>query len=249
MLQGVGKLRQLESLTFYTTRVDCEGLEHLAGLQGLANFGFWKGDRGEYAENYSEACIAVFAELPSISSLNLHALPLSAAAIDTLPVNDKIKRVSFGEGVPFQPILEYAQKIPHAKISVGTEGWKLSEGAVVLPYHVKDDDLRNLRSVRGLLSLRFAGTTDLTDAGLAYLVGTKLKQLSLLNANQVTDAGIEHVSKIRTLESLDLRDCSQVTDASIEHLRQLPNLRTVKSFGTRIDRDAFKAALPQCEIE
>ena len=63
--------------------------------------------------------------------------------------------------------------------------------------------------------------TQVTDAGLELVKGmTSLDMLSL-SSPQVTDAGLEHLKRLTNLRFLSLND-TQVTDAGLEHLKGQP---------------------------
>jgi internalin A len=67
--------------------------------------------------------------------------------------------------------------------------------------------------------------TQVTDAGLAHLSGLMTLERLTLVATQVTDAGLAHLTGLTGLETLNLSE-TQVTDAGISELQKaLPNCR------------------------
>ena len=83
--------------------------------------------------------------------------------------------------------------------------------------------------------LYYVGFTDaqVTDAGLEHLKGlTSLNKLRLKGA-QVTDAGLKHLKGMTSLWYLDLRN-TQITDAGLEHLNGLTSLNTLWLADTKI---------------
>ncbi len=67
---------------------------------------------------------------------------------------------------------------------------------------------------------------NVTDAGLRHLSG--LANLELLNVQyrNVGDEGLKHLRGLTKLKDLDL-DSTKVTDAGLEHLRGLTSLRVL----------------------
>lgn len=248
VLRRVGRLTQLKSLEFYTLRLDCRGLAHLAGLRKLTRFDYSLGDSGPFVQNYEDSCVSVFSKLPELQDLNLHALPLTPAAVAMLPTSKQLARVQFGGQIPVSALLRYSQATPSTRIDYGGLGWRLADGEVRLPHWVTNDDLGELKNIANLHTLFFERPDAVTDEGLAHLRPLRLKQLDLVQARNLTDAGIAHVSEIETLESLNLWYCEKLTNAAIADLKRLPKLKQIKLFGTKIDEQAFKSAMPNCEI-
>ena len=78
----------------------------------------------------------------------------------------------------------------------------------------------------------------------------RLKRLTLTDRH-FTDAGLESIQGLTSLERLDLGFCLGVTDAGLENLKGLTNLRYLDlSFTDTTDEGAvtLQAALPNCEI-
>jgi uncharacterized protein YjbI with pentapeptide repeats len=72
-----------------------------------------------------------------------------------------------------------------------------------------------------------------TDAGLEHLKGlTSLQDLDL-TGTQVTDAGLEHLKALTSLQVLDLSG-TQVTDAGLEHLKGSTSLWKLNLSGTQV---------------
>lgn len=85
-----------------------------------------------------------------------------------------------------------------------------------------DDDLRTLRGWTDLFELSIA-SEQISDAGLAHL--TQLKSLSTLELRspRVTDAGLAHLSRLTTLRALSLRR-AHVSRDGLTRLSLLPML-------------------------
>jgi hypothetical protein len=93
--------------------------------------------------------------------------------------------------------------------------------------------------------------TDVGDAGLAELTTLpRLWNLSLWGARQVTDAGVEHLTRIQTLSHLDLKGTA-VTDEGVKHLAKLSRLRYLSLPTPKVTLQAAQEvsrALPECSV-
>lgn len=70
-------------------------------------------------------------------------------------------------------------------------------------------------------------TTDGELARLPSLPGiTSLRELSLSDCEQITDAGLVHLRSLASLQKLELHSCDRITDAGVKSIRQaLPNCK------------------------
>lgn len=103
---------------------------------------------------------------------------------------------------------------------------------------VGDEGLKQLTELKGLRVLLLAGSR-VTDDGLALL--KQFPQLTRITLpNSTTDAGMQHVLEIKSLENLDLR-YTQVTDETFSHLDKLENLTQLDIGRTRITAESIPA--------
>ena len=93
---------------------------------------------------------------------------------------------------------------------------------------------------------------DLDDDDLRKVARLKhLQRIGLQGAN-VTDAGLEHLHGMTSLEHLDLLNNMRVTDAGIEHLGGLINLRWLSLEGTQVTSEGvekLQETLSECKVE
>jgi Leucine-rich repeat (LRR) protein len=71
-----------------------------------------------------------------------------------------------------------------------------------------------------------------------------------LNGHHISDAMLEHLGELTSLQRLDLRN-TPITDAGLKHLGQLVNLETLYLYGAPVTDDGVKnlqQALPNCKI-
>jgi hypothetical protein len=250
VLKHVGQMPNLKSLSFYTAHVDCRGMKYLSGLKSLNYFHFWKGDAGNFADNFDDSCMGVFSTLPNLESLNLHALPLTEVGIRLLPVSERLLLVSFRDDAPIPAVLNYAKSNPQAEIEISSCRIRIADGGVCLPSSVTDEDLELLTTIEGLreLSLGNIEAEKITDQGLAYLSPLKLTAFRLNHNKNITDEGIESLAKIQSLEDLNLWCCEHVTNQCIPDLAELPNLKRLNIGGTKIDLKLLREIIPNCEV-
>ena len=72
----------------------------------------------------------------------------------------------------------------------------------------------------------------------------------VLRDTGVTDAGLEYLEAIPTLERLDLAG-TKITDRGLVHLKRLPRTGWLSVDGTGVTTDGmndFRQALPNCEL-
>jgi hypothetical protein len=114
------------------------------------------------------------------------------------------------------------------------------EGTVInvsFPFGTKRDEvLPALPHLKGLPGLRLVGLgyCGLTDADLATLKDLKQVANFLLNNNQITDAGLEHLAGLTAARDLFLSDNRGITDKGLAHLKGLTGLRLLSLEGTQV---------------
>jgi Leucine-rich repeat (LRR) protein len=79
----------------------------------------------------------------------------------------------------------------------------------------------------------------ITDAGIAGLSASPIEELDLSGCEQLTDACIPHLVKMRNLKSLNLR-YTQLTDAGVAQLASVAGLRVLGLSSTRISDGCFE---------
>jgi len=101
----------------------------------------------------------------------------------------------------------------------------------ILSYHegvarITDAGLVHIADIPNLESLCLHGMRNITDDGIAHL--SKMRSLKKLEigSSQVTDRGLGYLLQIKTLERLELpQDQKGITDTGLAYLAQLTNLR------------------------
>ncbi len=114
---------------------------------------------------------------------------------------------------------------------------------------IGDDQLTPLEKLDNVVWLNLANTK-VTNAGLEHVA--KLKKLEKLHLERTSigDDGLAHLKGLENLAYLNLYG-TQVTDAGLEHLTPLKNLRRLYLWQTKVTPDgaaSLQAALPELKI-
>ena len=111
----------------------------------------------------------------------------------------------------------------------------------LVPMEVSDDGFRHIGRSERLESLILMYCRDTTDVATNHIVG--LPKLKKYHAGYtlITDASLELLSRIKSLEEISFEGCKFITDAGIPFLTTLPNLREI-SFGgcPKVTRSGIK---------
>jgi hypothetical protein len=88
-------------------------------------------------------------------------------------------------------------------------------------------------------SLDLSGCIKITNAGLDHLTKmTKMQSLNLNYCGQITDAGLGHLSNMTAMQSLNLFGCNQITDTGLNHLSRMTAMQSLNLFGCNKITDA-----------
>ncbi|MEZ6066007.1 MAG: hypothetical protein R3B90_09930 [Planctomycetaceae bacterium] len=97
-----------------------------------------------------------------------------------------------------------------------------------------------LKEKDGVVTQADCASAPITDENVTLFQGTpSLKLLSLQNAT-ITDDGLAIVDHLPGLVSISLQRCSQVTNPGLEHLTRAESLREVKLLYTTISDDGLE---------
>lgn len=101
----------------------------------------------------------------------------------------------------------------------------------LMPMDVSDDSFRHVGRSQQLESLILMYCRDTTDVATRHIV--PLPNLKKYHAGYtlITDASLEMLSRIKSLEEISFEGCKFITDASIPFLTNLPRLREVSIGG------------------
>ena len=122
--------------------------------------------------------------------------------------------------------------------------------AVSLRGNLDDAGFKKLAPVTSQFVTVDLSATKITDQGVAQLAASKNLRLIRLAETGVTDAVIDTLLKIPSLESINLYG-TKVTDAGVSKLAALTNLKRLYLWQTAVTPAAIKTLkekLPACEI-
>ena len=101
----------------------------------------------------------------------------------------------------------------------------------LMPMDVSDDGFRHIGCCEQLESLILMYCRDTTDVATSHLVDMPNLKKYHAGYNLITDASLEMLSRIRSLEEISFEGCKFITDAGVAHLTTLPHLRKLSIGG------------------
>ena len=101
----------------------------------------------------------------------------------------------------------------------------------LLPMDVGDDGFRHIGGSRQLESLILMYCRDTTDVATSHITGMPNLKKYHAGYTLITDASLEMLSRIKSLEEMSFEGCKFITDAGIPFLATLPRLRTISVGG------------------
>ncbi|HEX2268738.1 MAG TPA: hypothetical protein VHH35_04365 [Pyrinomonadaceae bacterium] len=111
----------------------------------------------------------------------------------------------------------------------------------LVPMEFSDDGFRHIGRSERLESLILMYCRDTTDAATSHIVGMPRLKKYHAGYTLITDASLEMLSRIKSLEQLSFEGCKFITDAGIPFLTTLPHLREISIGGCpKITRSSMK---------
>ena len=115
--------------------------------------------------------------------------------------------------------------------------------------NLRDGQLAPLTQLAGVTALNLK-RTKVTDAGLEHLKGLKSLEILHLEQTAVSDKGIAHLTKLENLRYLNLYG-TNVTDDSLQYLQHLKRLRRLYVWQTKISAKGaaeLEKAIPGLQV-
>lgn len=265
-------LRDLRQLENFSSR-DCTGLDDRA-LQALAGFhrlrfltieeqGLRR-ERGTGGSQFTEAGLAVLAQLHSLEFLRLSCVEINDASLEHLVGLPNLREVHLSRTpVSLAGTIAFARRKPATSVrtfnmsaSVKNQAYSIvvdpANESLQLGGYVDEPLLQGVTAWPSLKRLKIE-VLSCQDHGLLPIADLhELESLNLGSGRQLTDAGLVHLEKLSNLRELSLRGCRQISDAGLIHLVHLSNLRTLDLQQTRVTKagvERLQKDLPQCAIE
>ena len=101
----------------------------------------------------------------------------------------------------------------------------------LVPMYVSDDGFRHVGRTQQLESLILMYCRDTTDVATSHITGLASLKKYHAGYTLITDASLEMLSRIKSLEEVSFEGCGFITDAGIPFLTTLPNLREISLGG------------------
>ena len=195
---------KLKGLVLEDIPIQAEGLAHIKGAKNMTELVLMR-------TRVDDEALANLADMPKLKTLSVRDSPVH------------------GDGLKYIANAKELSSLNLAETAVGDEGIAhiagLSKLTTLDLWNTKVTDAA-MDTVGKLTSLTklVLDETAITDAGIAKLEGLPLKQL-YMSKLQITDAAIESLKKIKTLESIDLSFCGQISADAVNDLKAaLPNV-------------------------
>ena len=100
-----------------------------------------------------------------------------------------------------------------------------------VPMEVGDDGFRHIGRSPQLESLILMYCRDTTDVATSHIVGMENLKKYHAGYTLITDASLEMLSRIKSLETISFEGCKFITDAGVRFLTTLPRLREISIGG------------------
>lgn len=231
---GLAYIKNLEQLELLDL-TECEqisdaGLAHLAGLTKLRILSL-SGPRN------TEVGMPHLSDMTKLKEFSLFRTRAGNAALATVArARDMTKIKLRDSAITTEGVVEHIGKFPNL-IALELSENPIEDAAL--------EEIGKLRKLEDLNLLR----TRITDAGVKFLIGCKLKRLNL-DDTSVGDAAVSYITQIPTLEFLHLGKTA-ITDEGLEELKSLPQLKDLILTNTGLSPVAveqLQKALPKTKI-
>ncbi len=229
IMPHIARLTGLKELRLGNTNISARGLKYIVNLKSL--------ERLDIGNNLTNGGMAQISQLPKLKCLYIVEHRLTNTGLSYISKLNALEELSLSGGPLSDSALAYIAKLPSLKYLLlsgdnftddGMAYIKNNQSLRILHFgnlnRLTDEALFHLSQMPRLERLALHYNRNITDAGIVHL--TKLKSLKMLDIynSQITDEGLAHLAKIESLENLTLPGAS-VTDAGVEHIAQLHDLR------------------------
>jgi Leucine-rich repeat (LRR) protein len=207
-------------VNFRDAEVTDEAMQHLSGLRRVESILF------NDTAAITDAALEPIGKLATLRNLDLRGCPVSNAGMAHLKGLKKLKalRLSGKSGAT----------------TVDDEGFEhisALNGLKVLAADFLFGDMAagisRLDGVSNLEELYLAGTTFDDEAAALLTRFPKLRQLRV-SQSQLSDQGLEHLAKLKSLTVLDLSENSQIFDGGLQHLSSMRQLTSLNLWRVNI---------------
>lgn len=236
-MKHIAHLTGLKSLALAVRGVSHMEMESIKALGSLEYL--------HVPESLTDTGLAYVAELPSLKGLYFEGKDsrVTDAGLQHLGKLDSIEELYLKGERMGDAGLAYLRDLPRLKYLCLYGSRFTDKGMVhvkemaslrILSFHedlcrITDAGLADISQMPELEILCLHGMKDITDTGIAHL--SKMRSLRKLEigSSQITDRGLAYLKQIKTLERLDLpQNQKGITDAGLAHIGELPNLNALQ---------------------
>lgn len=175
---------------------------------------------------------------PQLKSLSLQGSALTAAGLIHVAKLAHLEDLTLGDAtVSENDLAPLVESKSLKRLSCFLQRQKVTGNTVNRLKHLEE------------LTISKSGADDSTAQQLATM--ENLRVLNLGGSQNLTDAGVAHFKSLTKLERLNLYNVQKLTDKSLDELKVLKNLKHIHidySMVTPAGVQAFKAALPGCQV-
>jgi internalin A len=251
-LEGLQNLENLQAL-FGVNETGLKALSKLPSLKSITIDG----------DSLSEKGIALLFEFKSLEHVYIDNTDKMDAIIKEIANLRGLKELTIGTGLTDEGLVKLKDMHSLEALTIGPSritGKGISILAQLPSLRVlaldqakldSEDDWAALGKLSDLQSLSLSHTlSEVTDAYIAHLTGLKsLRDLSIdaiifkgrkaFPSMNITDKGLEYISKLESLESLNLRG-AKITDEGLQKLSEIPRLKWLDLQGSNVTEEGLK---------
>jgi Leucine-rich repeat (LRR) protein len=183
------------------------------------------------SNSISGAGLAPIAKLTNLQSLDISELPIDDKALAPLAALKNLKQLNLSETkVTLEGTIAFAKALPNLEVTAPF-GRLMGGTRLTMDPSVDDADLARLKSLPTLREINLWECDQITNAGIAHL--TALPQLTSLELGftQINNEGLESLATLKDLKQLDLRETNTSMAAALQLVAKLPALRVLAAWG------------------
>lgn len=259
-LSYLSALPRLQSLDLHMeNRLSCKGIKQLEKMPQLQQFTLNRDSRND--AGLTEKELNQLVQLPHLRSLDLRVPPLQIKSLKlmkspnlvllTLWKCHQLTTFEIGNFPKLRSLTIHDNK--QLKTIKLTKTPLLESVSFSSSPHLTDALFGEIKKLKYLNDFSVGGA-QLTDAGLAQLVGMKkLKRISLSSMQLITKTGLQQLTKLKSLETISLLYAPKITHTDLQCFKGLPKLKTLHISGMpKITYKEFRTLqkqLPKCDVK
>jgi hypothetical protein len=248
--KGMNSLRGLDgvvglSFFWHTSRLRGDDLQSLDGLSNLA----YLGCQGELCDDDAMRHIAALPKLRMVMGQGTVAADEGFRALSRsktieyfwgreCPNLNGLGFIALSQMPALKGLAVSCKFVDDAALASLSDFPSLKE---LMPMDVGDDGFRHVGRSEQLESLILMYCRDTTDLATSHIAGMPNLKKYHAGYTLITDASLEMLSGIRSLEGISFEGCKFITDAGIPFLTTLPHLREISIGGCpKVTRSAIE---------